>query len=322
MSKRFNKPMLSIVVIIYNMLREAPRTFRSLSPSYQRKVKTEDYEVIVVDNGSVSPLPSEILRETPENLRYFFFPDTSSSPARAINFGVSKAEGNYLGIMIDGARIVTPGVVYHALLALSGFPRPIVGTLAFHLGPNIQNLSPLQGYDGRVEDGLLDSIGWPDDGYRLFEIATLAGSSEYGWFLPMAESNCLFMPRTLFDELEGYDERFRSRAGGLVNLDFYHRACNLRETQLIMLLGEGSFHQIHGGVMTNCTAEDAQKNWARYDEEYRKIRGERFSWPTRKPILLGELPDAAVPWVEKSCRAYAQGTPVPRPDPSDPADQP
>ncbi len=306
--------LLSVVVVIHNMHREAPRTLRSLSSSYQQDITARDYEVIVVDNGSASPLPTRVLAEAGENFRYFFLEDASPSPAYAINFGVSKAKGKHIGVMIDGARMVTPGVLRHALLALTSFARPVVGTLAFHLGPNLQNLSQQQGYSLQAEDELLASISWPADGYRLFEIAALAGSSEYGWFLPMAESSCLFMPRTLFDELGGYEEQFSSPAGGFANLDFYFRACELQESQLVMVLGEASFHQIHGGVMTNCTAEAGQKTWAQYDAEYRQIRGESFSWPTRKPLLLGELPKAAIPWVEKSCQAYGHGARVPRPE--------
>ena len=46
------KPAVSVVVVVYNMAREAPRTLYSLSAAYQRDISAEDYEVIVVDNGS------------------------------------------------------------------------------------------------------------------------------------------------------------------------------------------------------------------------------------------------------------------------------
>src|SRR4029453_5975812 len=43
---------LSVVVVFYNMRREAARTLHSLSRSYQRDVQDLDYEVLVIDNGS------------------------------------------------------------------------------------------------------------------------------------------------------------------------------------------------------------------------------------------------------------------------------
>ena len=50
------------------------------------------------------------------------------------------------------------------------------------------------GYDQAAEDELLAGIDWEDDGYRLFDVSTLAGSSARGWFGPMGESSGLFMP--------------------------------------------------------------------------------------------------------------------------------
>ena len=48
-------PLLSLVVVVYNMRREAPRTLFTLTSSYQR-LSPDLYEVIVVDNGSSEPL--------------------------------------------------------------------------------------------------------------------------------------------------------------------------------------------------------------------------------------------------------------------------
>ena len=54
LSTRWRRPKktLSVVVVVYNIPREAPRTLFSLSADYQRHIAPEDYEVIVVDNGS------------------------------------------------------------------------------------------------------------------------------------------------------------------------------------------------------------------------------------------------------------------------------
>ena len=45
-------PELSVVVVVYNMRREAMRTLQSLSRQYQRDIDDVRYEVIVVENGS------------------------------------------------------------------------------------------------------------------------------------------------------------------------------------------------------------------------------------------------------------------------------
>ena len=51
---------LSVIVVFYNMRREAARTLHSLSRSYQRGIDELAYEVIVVENGSA---PDEVLGE-------------------------------------------------------------------------------------------------------------------------------------------------------------------------------------------------------------------------------------------------------------------
>ena len=50
------KPLISIIIVFFNMAREAPRTLFSLTPGYQKGSNPEDYEVIAVDCGSGIPL--------------------------------------------------------------------------------------------------------------------------------------------------------------------------------------------------------------------------------------------------------------------------
>jgi len=56
-----HRPDVSVVVVIYNMAREAPRTLHSLSAAYQRHIDADDYEVIVVDNGSQPSFDAAVL---------------------------------------------------------------------------------------------------------------------------------------------------------------------------------------------------------------------------------------------------------------------
>lgn len=300
-------PRLSIIVVVYNMQREAPRTLHSLSPSYQEGVDPSDYEVLVVDNGSDRPLESSWAGPLAENFRYLAVADAPPSPARAINFGVAQSRGESVGIMIDGARMVSPGAVRWSLAALAAFRRPVVGTIGFHLGPDLQTRSVLQGYDQRREDELLASIGWPSDGYRLFEISAFAGSALHGWFRPINESNMLSLPRRLFEELGGYEERFVIAGGGLVNLDFYRRACDSDDSTLVTLLGEANFHQIHGGAHASQPPERSAELFEQYGEEYARIRGKPFETPTREAIYFGHVPPAAAPWLKASCELFDAG---------------
>jgi glycosyltransferase involved in cell wall biosynthesis len=204
-------PKISLVVCAYNMARELPRTIRSLSPAMQRGVQKSDYEIVVVDNGSTEPFNEEECRKWDADLRTIPMASQSASPARAANHGIAAAGSDLIGVLIDGARLVSPGIISAALQAFRLCDRVVILTLGFHLGPKVQMESILEGYDQEQEDQLLLQSRWTEDSYRLFDISVFAGSSKHGWFRPMSESNAIFMRRELWKELGGFDERFQTQ---------------------------------------------------------------------------------------------------------------
>lgn len=283
-------PKLSVVIVAYNMERELPRTIRSLSPDFQRGIEANDYELILLDNGSTVPIDEEALQRLAPNLTIHRVPDATPSPVVALNRGIRLAKGDLVGTWIDGARMASPGLLASALRASRLHARPVLGTLSFHLGPAPQPASVGAGYDTAIEDALLASIEWERDGYRLFEISTFAGSSKDGWFEVPAESNAVFMPASVWHSLGGFDPGFVAAGGGLANLDLWRRACEDSEAALIMLLGEGTFHQVHGGVATNSVVSP----WEAFHEEYVRLRGRAYEKPTRAPLLVGTMGPHAV----------------------------
>ena len=153
--ERTKRPRLSCVVVVYNMRREAERTLFSLSSAYQRDVPADDYEVIVVENGSRDPIDEAYVRRFGENFKLLTVPDASQSPAPALNFGAEQARGDIIVSMIDGARMVSPGCIAWTLRAFDLFPDAAAIVPSWHLGPDVQNESVLAGYNQAVEDELL-----------------------------------------------------------------------------------------------------------------------------------------------------------------------
>lgn len=290
-------PRLSVVVVAYEMARELPRTLRSLSLDHQRGLAEADYELIVVDNGSPTPVNPSVLDQVGVASQLLRIDDAPPSPVGAVNRGLRAARADLIGVFIDGARIASPGLLATALLGATLAPRPVVAALGWHLGDEAHMRAAQTGHDAAREDRLLDSIGWPNNGERLFEISVLAGSSARGWFGPLGESNSLFLTSQCWNELGGMDERFVSPGGGRANSDVYHRALGLDGAQPVVLLGEGTFHQIHGGA---ATSGGSARHAA--DEEYRRIRGVEWSPPNIDPIYVGRVPDAALPDLEQSVR--------------------
>lgn len=285
---------LSIVQITYDMNREMPRTLTSLARGYQRGIESLDRELIVVDNGSSLPLTSGDIAAVVPDAQYHVLGKPSRSLPYAINYGAARATGDVIAVLND-ACLMSPGLFDRALRAFRCFPRPVVIAQNFHLGPGLQVNTIAAGYDKAEEDRLLASIDWPSDGYRLFEISspqTLAGTLGVwlgGWF----ESDCIVMHRSLFEEIGGCDERFDYPGGGLAIMDLLVRAWSVEDTQPVKILGEGAFHQLHGGITTNTDAADVEQKVRKYKLQYESIRGPIPPGLPKSFYFSGRLPTAA-----------------------------
>jgi hypothetical protein len=288
---------VSVVVVVYDMARELPRTLLSLSPGYQTGLVADDYEVIVVDNGSNPPVDPELIAGFGARVRLERLDPAPPSPARAANHGLRQAGGDLVGLVIDGARLASPGLLAEARRTARLASRPVITAPAFHLGPVRHMEATDVGYDQEAEDRLLAEAAWESDGYGLFEISTPAGSWGRGLFGPAGESSSLFCPRPIWDELGGLDERFALPGGGLVNHDLYRRACALHGIELLVLLGEGTFHQYHGGAATS-----RRHAWDEMHAEYQAITGVPHRPPTNAPLYVGTVRPALLPLVERSAR--------------------
>lgn len=286
---------LSVILISYDMAREIPRTLRGLSRTYQHEAADLDYEVILVDNDSPTAMDEASWVDVDVPVRFIQLHDAPSSPARAINVALEQAQGEIVCLMIDGAHLLTPGVFRMALACFAAFDNPVVATRYFWMGPDAQNDSISNGYNAQVEDQLLESINWPEDGYRLFEIGTplRAGPENINWLNRMFESNCLFMKRSLFVEQGGADERFNYPGGGFINLDIFKRAVDAPGTTAAQLIGEGCFHQLHGGTTTNVSTDERNASLEKYRRQFAQIRGSDDIVTSKSFFYMGHMPTNA-----------------------------
>ncbi|HIE06811.1 MAG TPA: glycosyltransferase family 2 protein [Desulfarculaceae bacterium] len=289
-----NFPLLSIIVVFFNMAREAERTLYTLSSGYQKDVNPEQYEVIVIDNGSSEPLTRENVESFGSNFHYLFNDTESSSPVAIINESVAHCRGAFVMVMIDGAHMLSPGIIANALRVFQAFADPFITVVGFHLGPEIQNSSVSKGYDQEVEDDLLMSVDWQHNGYSLFKLSQSLSYDCAGWFGPLMESNCLLMRKASFLRIGGFNPSFTEVGGGLAILDLFHTAVKNHDLEYVVLLGEGSFHQFHGGVASN--AAYAEHPWERFHDQYEAIKGHPFQLEVQRPFYFGEIPAEATPW--------------------------
>lgn len=293
-------PRVSVIVMVYKMPEQAKKTLFSLSVAYQHGVSENDYEVIVMENPSSRMLGREDAEKWGGNFRYFEYPESLPTPVNAMNFGASQARGRMITVMIDGARMVSPGIINYIIAAERLHANAIVAVPGYHLGEKVQQEAMLEGYDEAYEQTLLDKIHWPNDGYRLFEICCLSGTSAGGYFKPLGESNVLAIPRPIWEKLGGYDPGFTETGGGQCNLDLHKRAVELPETVLVTLVGEGSFHQFHGGITTGTKGEERLKAMQDHFNQYAALRGQAYTPPLKRSIFLGALPDCALRFARHS----------------------
>ena len=92
----------------------------------------------------------------------------------------------------------------------------------------------------------------------------------------------------------GFHREFQSRAGGLVNLDFFRQAVESPDLDYVLLLGEATFHQMHGW---------APYPLAQFHQEYESIRGRPYERPRRRPVYFGSLSRQALPLTRISANA-------------------
>lgn len=286
------RPLLSVVVNFYNNRREARNSLYSLTRAYQQDAQDIPYEVIAVDNGSTAPLSDAEVRSFGPEFRYRFVPTASVSPVEAINQACHDAMGEQLLVMIDGAHILSPRIFRLVREAFERFASPFVATVPFYLGPTKQNLSVQAGYNQQVEDQLLDACGWKANGYQLYSVSASFADDSGGWYGQLFESCCFAISKADYLAMGGFDERFQSRGGGLANLDLFQRALIRHDLVYVVLVGEGTFHQVHGGVSTS--APMTQHPWDEFHDEFIRIRGHRFARVPRPPLFLGEVPKEAL----------------------------
>lgn len=282
---------LSVVVVFHDMRREAERALHSLSRAYQEGIEDLDYEVVAVENGSAPDqvLGEELVRSFGPEFRYLDLgAEARPSPAHALNRGIAVARGTALALMIDGAHILSPGVLRNGMLGLREHAPAVVATQRMFLGPGVQPDTVADGYDRAYEDRLLQDVAWPRDGYDLFGVSHFAMDRD--WFDPFPESNCLFAPRAALEQVGGFDETFDLPGGEFANLDAFDRLAGAPGTHLVTILGEAVFHQVHGGMTSNAHDESERKLLiTSYAERYEQLRGKQFRPPREPMYFVGRL---------------------------------
>jgi len=188
-------PLVSIIIPTrdkWHLLEQCIRTI-------QEKTTYQQYEIIIIDNESVEPETRSYLDSIAGKCRVLSYPGRFNF-ARINNFGATQSTGEYLLFLNNDVEVLRPdwlsAMLEHA-------QRPEVGAVGAKL------LYP----DGRIQHagvvvGIRGGTGhafrlWPGDDVgdpRLPHIIRNCSA---------VTAACMMVARRVFDEVGGFDERFR-----------------------------------------------------------------------------------------------------------------
>ncbi|UCF67736.1 MAG: glycosyltransferase [Acidobacteriota bacterium] len=179
-------PLFSIVIPTYRRPDRLEGCIRSIA---KLRYDPARFEVIVVDDGSGSADSVErVLAKFRDRLHVRLFEQAHRGPAAARNLGARRAAGRYLTFTDDDCQ-PDPGWLSALEDHYADSPQTIAG--------------------GRTINALRDNI--------CAEASQALVSYLYEYYqrkgTPFIASNNLTLPRELFDELGGFDERFRLAGG-------------------------------------------------------------------------------------------------------------
>lgn len=260
---------LSIVIGAYELKHQIKKTIVSVLGAI-REASIKDVEVVIADNSKRNNVRNA-LEEAKERVTVVECGMDDAPIHAAINKVAENTTGEYLCIMIDGARIWSPGVVRKWERIKS--TNTVVHVPNYQLGKSHQMYKEQTGYNHEAEERILETIGWP--------IIKTRQLIEHSWCEVHAgcgpkifESNCLFVSRTLWDAVGGFDTAFRRKDGGFASADLLNRLIT-EGGNLRIISTEGTFHQLHDGSTTT-NPDQTRRAVKEMTIEYKGIRGTRI----------------------------------------------
>lgn len=187
-------PLVSIIIPTRDQWQLLQQCLRSI----EEKTSYTRYEIIVLDNDSTDS----------ETLRYF---DTIAAKwpvyrypgpfnfSAVNNFGVAKAGGDYLVFLNNDTRVIRPDWLT-AMLERAQHPEVgAVGAKLLYPAGRIQHAGVVMGIGGLAAHAFRNL----PDGQSYFDFADLMRNCS------AVTAACMMVRRRVFEEMGGFDERFR-----------------------------------------------------------------------------------------------------------------
>jgi GT2 family glycosyltransferase len=186
------QPAVSIIIPSQNNRRLLERCVRSL----EERTAYQPVEILIVDNRSDDPPTLDYLEGLPHRVLPF---DEPFNFARMNNRAAAAARGDHLVFLNDDTEVIDPGWL-EAMLEHS--QRPEVGAVGARLlfpDNTIQHAGVIVGIQGKAGHAF---CGFPGDHPGYYDFARVIRN------FSAVTAACLMMRRTVFEEMDGFDEDF------------------------------------------------------------------------------------------------------------------
>lgn len=172
-----------------------------------------NYEVIVVENNSTEPATFDYYKSlaTDKRIRVVEYADTFNF-SKIVNYGATQAEGDYLLLLNNDTQVISPDWIETMVNYCMREEVGVVGAKLLHDDSTIQHAGvTVRRY--KHPEHLFSML--PDERPGYFCRAWLAQN------VLAVTGACQMIKRTLFEQLDGYDEEY---VIGLNDIDFCLRA--------------------------------------------------------------------------------------------------
>tara|TARA_Y100000589_G_scaffold236148_1_gene223578 strand:- start:4623 stop:5432 length:810 start_codon:yes stop_codon:yes gene_type:complete len=235
---------LSIIIGSYELTHQISNTVTSIFSALSHCELSA--EIIIADNSknlkAIDNLDINLF-----NVDVIDFSQLNIAIHASMNLAVQRASGHYLCLMIDGARLWSPNILRDVDQCLS--QRSVVHVPNYQLGSDYQMYGNHSDTSFKHEHELLQNCGWPFlNTPQLIDSSFLEPHAGIG--PTVFESNCLFLSREIWDEINGYDLQFKRKDGGFASADLLTRLIE-HDCKLMILPDAGTFHQFHYGTTTS-----------------------------------------------------------------------
>ena len=184
---------MSTVSVILVNFRGADDSIAAAKYLLESDWPADQLEIVVVDNNSgdgsyeklLEALPECVVRQSGANLGF----------AGGCNYGVSQASGDIVAFLNNDAR-PHPRWIAEAVAAIEADPK--IGCVA----------SKVLDWDGEKIDYVDGSLTWYGAGYKREVEREDTGLWERPKNVLFPTGAAMFVPRAVYEELEGFDERF------------------------------------------------------------------------------------------------------------------